>query len=105
MALWRTGPDIQHADKPIYDQLEYLFADLVRLGVPYVVAGINTVEDITLAGDKIGALRITEGNVLLVRADSLASILLLGRRVAYLQDGLEDWRIAGSLRLDFGYSP
>jgi endonuclease/exonuclease/phosphatase family metal-dependent hydrolase len=68
VALWRTGPDAQHAFKPVYDQLEYLIADLNGLGAPYVVAGINTVEDITLAGNRIGALRLTERNVLLARA-------------------------------------
>ena len=79
VSLWRTGPDTQHAFTPIYDQLEYFVSDLLKLGVPYVVAGINTVEDITLAGNKIGALRITEGNVLLVRAD-------LRRPAFYLSD-------------------
>jgi len=68
VALWRTGPDTQHAFTPIYDQLEYFVGDLLKLGVPYVVVGINTVEDIALAGNKIGALRLTERNVLLARA-------------------------------------
>jgi len=69
VALWRTGPDTQHAFHPIYDQLRYLLSDLVRLRAPYVVAGINTPEDIALAGNKLGALRLTERNVLLVRAE------------------------------------
>jgi len=69
VALWRTGPDTEHAFTPIYDQLDYYVSDLLKLGVWYVVGGINTVEDVTLAGNKIGALRLTERNVLLVRAD------------------------------------
>jgi len=69
VALWRTGPDTGHAFTPIYDQLDYYVSDLAKLGVPYVVGGINTAIDITLAGDKIGALRLTERNVLLIRGD------------------------------------
>ena len=69
VALWRTGPDPQHATTPLYDQLAYLVEDLGKLGAPYVVAGINIPEDIALAGNQIGALRLTERNVLLVRAE------------------------------------
>ena len=68
VSLWRTGPDTQHAFTPLYDQLQYLLSDLGELGAPYVVAGLNRVEDITLAGNKIGALRLTGRNVLLARA-------------------------------------
>lgn len=68
VALWRIGPDTQHASTPVYDQLKYFLADLGSLGTPYVVAGINTVDDIALAGNQIGALRLTESNVLLARA-------------------------------------
>lgn len=66
--LWRTGPDPEHAFVPVYDQLAYLVADLARRGVPYLVAGVNTVDDVALAGDRVGALRLTERNALLVRA-------------------------------------
>ena len=69
VALWRTGPDPQHAFTPLYDQLAYLVEDLARLRAPYVVAGVNIPEDIALAGNQIGALRLTERNVLLVRAE------------------------------------
>src|ERR1039457_5376174 len=48
VALWRIGPDTQHASTPVYDQLKYFLADLNSLGTPYVVAGINTVDDIAL---------------------------------------------------------
>jgi endonuclease/exonuclease/phosphatase family metal-dependent hydrolase len=68
VTLWRIGPDTQHAVIPIYDQLQYFLADLGKLKAPYVVAGINTVADITLAGNQLGALRLTERNVLLARA-------------------------------------
>jgi endonuclease/exonuclease/phosphatase family metal-dependent hydrolase len=69
VTLWRTGPDTQHAFTPLYDQLTYLLRDLLKLGVPYFVAGINTVDDLTLAGNNIGALRLTDRNVLLARAE------------------------------------
>ncbi|HTQ55700.1 MAG TPA: endonuclease/exonuclease/phosphatase family protein [Bryobacteraceae bacterium] len=68
VTLWRTGPDIDHAFTPVYDQLSYLLWDMLRLGVPYVVGGVNTVDDVALAGNQIGALRLTDRNVLLVRA-------------------------------------
>ena len=77
VALWRTGPDIEHAFTPLYDQLAYLAVDLLRLGVPYIVAGVNTVDDLTLAGNNIGALRLTERNVLLVRAEFRWPLLYL----------------------------
>jgi len=69
VTLWRIGPDTQHAVIPIYDQLQYFLSDLRRLAAPYVVAGINTVDDITLAGNRIDALRLTERNVLLARVE------------------------------------
>jgi len=69
VTLWRIGPDTQHAFTPVYDQLTYLLWDLLKLGVPYVVAGVNTVDDLALAGNRIGALRLTDRNVLLVRAE------------------------------------
>jgi len=68
VTLWRIGSDTQHAVIPIYDQLQYLLADLAKLRAPYVVAGTNTVDDVTLAGNKLGALRLTDRNVLLARA-------------------------------------
>lgn len=69
VALWRTGPDPQHAVIPLYDQLKYIVDDLGKLGAPYLVAGVDIPEDIALAGNKISALRLTERNVLLVRAE------------------------------------
>lgn len=69
VTLWRVGPDTQHAFTPIYDQLTYLLRDLGRLRVPYVVAGIDTVDDLALAGNHLGALRLTDRNVLLARAE------------------------------------
>lgn len=68
VTLWRTGPDIKHAFTPVYDQLTYLLWDLLRQGVPYLVVGINTVDDVALAGNQIGALRLTSRNVFLARA-------------------------------------
>jgi len=68
VTLWRTGPDTAHAFTPVYDQLVYLLSDLLKRGVPYVVAGLNTVDDVALPGNRIGALRLTDRNVLLARA-------------------------------------
>jgi len=77
VTLWRTGPDPQHAFTHLYDQLAYILWDLLKSKVPYVVAVVNTVDDIALAGTNIGALRLTDRNVLLVRAEFRWPLLYL----------------------------
>ena len=69
VTLWRIGPDPEHAFTPVYDQLVYLLWYLLKQGVPYVVAGVNMVDDVALPGNQIGALRLTDYNVLLARAE------------------------------------
>ena len=65
--LWRTGPGVNQATIPLFDQLFMLQMALYRNQVPYRVVAVNTVFDVTLPGNQIPALRFTDRDALLVR--------------------------------------
>jgi endonuclease/exonuclease/phosphatase family metal-dependent hydrolase len=69
--LWRTGASVNSATTVLYDQLQLLLADLAAAGVPYDIAAVNTLGDHALLKASGGALRITDRDALLIRADLL----------------------------------
>jgi endonuclease/exonuclease/phosphatase family metal-dependent hydrolase len=69
VTLWRTGPSPTTAAIPVYDQLTFLLMELLKRGQFYYTVAVNTADDVTLPGNKIGALRVTSRNVLLARLD------------------------------------
>jgi endonuclease/exonuclease/phosphatase (EEP) superfamily protein YafD len=69
VTLWRTGPSPAAAVIPVYDQLTFLLLELLKRGEVYYPIAVNTAGDLTLPGNKIGALRVTSRNVLLARLD------------------------------------
>jgi endonuclease/exonuclease/phosphatase family metal-dependent hydrolase len=66
--LWRTGDSVATATTLLYDQLELLLSDLKADGVPYNVVAVNTLGDLALPKES-GALRFTDRDALLIRAD------------------------------------
>ena len=68
-SLWRVGPTVSNATNILYDQLTNLVSALNNLGVPYLVVAVNAVSDSALAGNQVPALRFTDRDALLVRAD------------------------------------
>jgi endonuclease/exonuclease/phosphatase family metal-dependent hydrolase len=68
-ALWRTGPSPETATQPLSDSLGTLVSALKNLGVPYEIVAVNQLFDFAVQGDTLGALRFTDRNALLVRAD------------------------------------
>ncbi|MBZ5583213.1 MAG: hypothetical protein LAQ30_13610 [Acidobacteriia bacterium] len=69
VTLWRIGPTPGTALVPVYDQLTFLLSELLKRGALYSAVAVNTVDDVALPGNKIGALRLTSRNVLLARLD------------------------------------
>src|ERR1019366_5419872 len=69
--LWRTGASVNNATTVLYDQLQLLLADLAAAGVPYDIVAVNTLGDQALPRASGGALRITDRDALLIRADLL----------------------------------
>lgn len=69
VTLWRTGASIDTATTVLFDQLQLLLSGLVTRGVPYDIVSVNNVADLALPKASGGALRITDRNVLLIRAD------------------------------------
>ncbi len=67
--LWRTGDTPDTATNVLADQLQLLLSYLTAKHTPYDIAAVNVVNDIALAKLPSGAFRITDRNVLLVRAD------------------------------------
>ncbi len=68
--LWRFGPTPETATFVLFDQVELLRSALAAAGAPYDLVGIQALNDLALPGDQIGgALRFTDRNALLVRAD------------------------------------
>lgn len=53
----------------VYDQLDILLLALAKQEVPYRIVAVNNVNDTTLPGNKVAAVRFTDRNALLVRAD------------------------------------
>jgi endonuclease/exonuclease/phosphatase family metal-dependent hydrolase len=54
----------------VYDQLALLLSALKGLDAPYNVVALNPVNDVTLPGSQVPALRMVDRNALLVRADA-----------------------------------
>jgi endonuclease/exonuclease/phosphatase family metal-dependent hydrolase len=69
VTLWRTGPSVDSATSVLFDQLQLLLAALAAKGVPYDIVAVNTLGDLALPKASGGALRFTDRDVLLVRAD------------------------------------
>jgi endonuclease/exonuclease/phosphatase family metal-dependent hydrolase len=67
--LWRTGASVDTATTVLVDQLQLLLSSLAANGVPYDVVAVNSLTDIALPKASGGALRITDRDVLLIRAD------------------------------------
>jgi endonuclease/exonuclease/phosphatase family metal-dependent hydrolase len=69
VTLWRTGPSVDTATSVLFDQLQLLLAALAAKGVPYDIVAVNTLGDLALPKASGGALRFTDRDALLVRAD------------------------------------
>lgn len=67
--LWRTGSSVDTATTVLFDNLQLLLSRLADDGVPYNIVAVNPLKDVALAKASGGALRITDRNALLVRAD------------------------------------
>ena len=67
--LWRTGVSVNTATTVLADQLQLLLAALAAKGVPYNIAAVNTLGDLALHKASGGALRFTDRDALLIRAD------------------------------------
>ncbi len=69
-ALWRFGGTPETATTVLYDQLALLTSALNAKGVPYDVVAVNRLTDLAVPSEQInGALRFTDRNAILVRAD------------------------------------
>ena len=69
VTLWRTGASVDTATTVLFDQLELLLSSLAADGVPYDIVAVDSLEDLALPKASGGALRITDRDVLLIRAD------------------------------------
>src|SRR5579885_1746743 len=69
VTLWRTGADVNSATTVLCDQLQLLLGRLAAHHAHYDIVAVNSLTDIALPKASGGALRITDRNVLLVRAD------------------------------------
>jgi hypothetical protein len=69
VTLWRIGEDANSATIVVADQLQSLLSSLTANGVPYDVAAVNSLTDLAFPKASGGVLRITDRDVLLVRAD------------------------------------
>jgi endonuclease/exonuclease/phosphatase family metal-dependent hydrolase len=67
--LWRTGASVGSAVTVLFDQLQLLLSSLAADGVPYDIVAVNSLADVALPKASGGALRITDRDVLLIRAD------------------------------------
>ena len=67
--LWRTGASADTATTVLFDQLQLLLSSLAADGVPYDMVAVNSLIDVAFPKASGGALRITDRNVLLIRAD------------------------------------
>jgi endonuclease/exonuclease/phosphatase family metal-dependent hydrolase len=66
--LWRFGLTPATANFVLYDQLQLLLNALRIRGVPYRAIAVNSLTDIALPAT-VGAIRLTDRDALLVRAD------------------------------------
>ena len=69
VTLWRTGASVDSATDVLADQLQLLLADLAAAGVPYDIVAVDILGDLALPKASGGALRSTDRDVLLIRAD------------------------------------
>jgi endonuclease/exonuclease/phosphatase family metal-dependent hydrolase len=69
VTLWRTGASVDTATTVLFDQLQLLLSNLAADGVAYDIVAVNSLSDIALPKTSGGALRITDRDVLLIRAD------------------------------------
>ncbi len=69
VTLWRTGASVDTATTVLFDQLQLLLSSLAADGVPYDIVAVNSLTDLALPKASGGALRITDRDVLLIRAD------------------------------------
>jgi endonuclease/exonuclease/phosphatase family metal-dependent hydrolase len=67
--LWRTGTSVDTATTVLFDQLQLLLSSLSADGVPYDIVAVNSLKDVALPKASGGVLRITDRDVLLIRAD------------------------------------
>lgn len=74
--LWRFGLTAATANFVLYDQLQLLLKALSVRGVPYRAVAVNTLTDIALPAT-VGAIRLTDRDALLIRADLPASAQIL----------------------------
>src|SRR5579859_3251657 len=65
---WQIDVTSPIAASIVYDQLEFLLTALGAHGVPYEVVALNNVDDVTLPGKQVSAVRFTDRDVLLVRS-------------------------------------
>jgi endonuclease/exonuclease/phosphatase family metal-dependent hydrolase len=68
VARWQIDVSSPIVASIVYDQLEFLLTALGAQGVPYEVVALNNVDDVTLPGKQVGAVRFTDRDVLLVRS-------------------------------------
>jgi len=73
VGLWRFGLTPATANFVLYDQLQLLLNALKAHGVPYRAVTVNNLTDLALPAT-IGAVRLTDRDALLVRADSSAQV-------------------------------
>jgi endonuclease/exonuclease/phosphatase family metal-dependent hydrolase len=69
VTLWRTGTSVNAATTVLFDQLQLLLSSLATEGVPYDIVAVNTLGDLALPKASGGALRFTDRDALLIRAD------------------------------------
>jgi endonuclease/exonuclease/phosphatase family metal-dependent hydrolase len=69
VTLWRTGASVDTTTTVLFDQLQLLLSSLAADGVPYDIVAVNARTDVALPKASGGALRITDRDVLLIRAD------------------------------------
>ncbi len=85
VTLWRVGPTPATATEVLYDQLDLLLSALASRGAAYEVVVVNTLTDLALPGS-VGALRYTDRDVLLIRAELGPPELHLSNVHAHLFD-------------------
>lgn len=69
VTLWRTGTSADTATTVLFDQLQLLLSSLAEECVPYDIVAVDSLTDLALPKSSGGALRFTDRDVLLVRAD------------------------------------
>jgi endonuclease/exonuclease/phosphatase family metal-dependent hydrolase len=67
--IWRVGSSVETATTVLADQLDLLLASLATKGVLYNLVAVSTLTDVALPKASGGALRFTDRDVLLIRAD------------------------------------